>query len=112
MLELSDRLRLEPEAIKLFASGVRPGQDHLESDLPVELRLPREVNDTHPAAAQFTDDPVACDFGPDGHCLARIMSAAGLGQTLETVMNGRRRLFQAMEEGFGELRASGSFRGF
>ncbi len=57
--ELGDRLSLAQEPRPFALAGVVPGQDHLQGDVPVEGRVPREVDDAHPAPTQFSQDLVA-----------------------------------------------------
>jgi len=38
---------------------VAPGKDHLQRDIAAGADLPRQVNDSHAAAAQFAEDFVA-----------------------------------------------------
>ena len=40
-------------------AGMGAGQDHLERDQSIQLRLSRQVDDTHAASAQLTNDLIA-----------------------------------------------------
>jgi hypothetical protein len=59
VVQPSHRLRLDLEARQLLGAGVAAGQDHLQCDDPIQLRLPGLVDDTHAATAQLAQDLVA-----------------------------------------------------
>ena len=59
VLNLGDRTGLDVEPRDLVTRGMRPGQDHLERDQPIQSNVPGLVDDAHPAAADLGDDHVS-----------------------------------------------------
>ncbi len=59
VLQLGGSLGLDVEALPLLRPCMRPGQNHLERDVPVELHVPSEIDDAHAATAQLALDDVA-----------------------------------------------------
>jgi len=54
MLQASDGLGLE--ASQFRRAGVTTGPDHLQGHRPLQGQVPRLIDDTHAAAAQFSQD--------------------------------------------------------
>ncbi len=63
VLQPGDGLRLDTEAHFLLQGSVCPGEDHLESDESVRLRLPGLVDDTHAAVTQLAENFITGDRG-------------------------------------------------
>ena len=55
------RLRLAAEASLILLGGEMAAQDHLDRDVPVQLLVPRLVDDPHAAAAELLDEVVAIE---------------------------------------------------
>ena len=78
--ELGDGLGLDAEARALVRAGVAAGEDHLEGDEAVELRLPGLVDDAHAAAAQLALNLETGDFGPARLALGLRQSGLAIGR--------------------------------
>ncbi len=91
VLQAGDGFGLGAKAGQLNVAGVRPGEDHLEGHLALQLDLPRTVHDAHAAPPQLGQDFVAG-------------KAKGRSLGLAAVAGGRPR-------GLGERRHGGGFRG-
>ena len=63
MLEPGDRLGLGHKPGHNIGTGMKAGQDHLESAGPVQSNVARLVDDTHPASAQLILNFIAGDSG-------------------------------------------------
>ena len=58
MVELRGSFGLDSEPPHIFCAGQIPGQDHLYRHHPIQTHLPRLVDDSHPAAADFLQELV------------------------------------------------------
>ena len=63
MVEARDRDRFLTEAFDHSRAGEQRGRHHLDRDLSVQRDLPREVDRSHPAAADLSEN-----FELSGHC--------------------------------------------
>ena len=82
MLQAGDGLRLGQESGAGLGAGMATAQDHLQDAGAIQADLPGAVDDSHPAAAQLTQDLVARDGRGGGHsvgALRRAAAVAGLG---------------------------------
>ncbi len=61
MVEVGRRLGLGAEPLDVAARGEAAGEDHLERDDPVERRLPRLVDDPHPAPGDLLQQLVVAE---------------------------------------------------
>ena len=73
MLQRRHGLRFDEKAGQGIGAGVPSGEHHLEGDEPVELLLPRLVDDPHAAAAKLAENLIAADMGhrPPGRGIDR-----------------------------------------
>ncbi len=81
--------RLADEA--LGEARIRGGVERrelLQRDEPIEVELPREVDDRHPAATELADDAVAPDGPDDIRHFATLTAARGRGLDADRVPGG------------------------
>src|SRR5947207_1347315 len=61
MLEAGPGFRLGAQTGSLLRPRILPRQNHCQRDETIEPRLPRLVNDAHPAAADFAQEFIVPD---------------------------------------------------
>ena len=68
MRELRDRLGLPLETLPKIPAPGESVRQHLDRDDPLEPRVPRPIDLSHPARAEGREDLVGAETGADGEC--------------------------------------------
>jgi hypothetical protein len=90
MAEPRDGLGLDPEPFAMLGVGVLAVEDHLQGDDPVQLAVPRLVDDPHAAATQLGQEIELREAGHVGNTERRAPSHLMRAVGIEWLLSGQK----------------------